>query len=225
MMLVTFCGMVGSGKTINAKKTLRWLRRAGYEPYYIRFRHLGWRCLWRTPAQEPWRERQNMAPETEHVKSGRAKTARRVQADKSLTLLLCLGYLLRAWRLRLFLLLHHRRHLVVMNRYFYDNLANYRLSTPREQKYLRCLLAAVPKPRLAILLTVRPETAHRRKPAYALADLRQLAHNTQILQGCIPQLKIISTDVVATVDRRIEKHLSQIFQPRKKREHVHENHS
>jgi thymidylate kinase len=223
-MLVTFSGMMGSGKTINAKKTLRWLHHAGYEPYYLRFRHLGWRSLLRTPAPERWRERES-SPESEHPKPRRQKAARRLQVGKNLTLVLFFGYVLRAWRFRLFLFLHHRRHLVVVNRYFYDNLANYRLSTPREQKYLRWLLAAIPQPELAMLLVVRPETAHRRKQAYALSDLRQLAQNTQILQNCISPLTVIPTDVVATVDRRVEKHLRQVFQQRRKREHVQESHS
>ena len=114
-MLVTFCGMVGSGKTINSKKTLRWLRRAGHEPYYIRFRRVGWRSLLGTPAPAPWRERERSPSEDDQPKPGRKKAARRLTVDKNLTLLLCLGYILRAWRFRLFLFLHHRRHLVVMN--------------------------------------------------------------------------------------------------------------
>ncbi len=224
-MLVTFCGMVGSGKTINSKKTLRWLRAAGYEPHYLRFRFLKWRSLWRTPAPAPWQEVEKKESRATHTLAEKKITPRRLATNKTLTLRLCLGYFIRALRFKLFLRRHHRQHTIVVNRYFYDNLAHYRLATARERKYLRWLLAAMPKPDLAVFLVLRPETAHRRRPAYVLEELQQLAENTITLQQLFPELKIVHTDNISTVDRQIEKHLRRVFQPRRKREHVQESHS
>ena len=224
-MLVTFCGMVGSGKTTNSKKTLRWLRQAGYDPYYLRFRFLGWRSLSCTPASAPWQEHEKRESRPERPPVEKKPASRHVQTNKALTWWRCLGYGVRALRFRWFLHRHHRHHTVVVNRYFYDNLAHYRLSSPREQKYLRWLMTVMPEPQLAVLLVLRPETALRRRPAYALAELQQLAQNTLNLQRLIPKLKIVHTDDISSVDRQVEKCLRQTFQQQRKRGHVQESHS
>lgn len=227
-MLVTFCGIVGSGKTINSKKTLRWLRQAGYEPYYIRFRRLGWRSLLRTPAPAPWKDREShksRGPHEEELRSSSRKPPRRLDTGKKLTLFLTVGYILRALQFRLFIYLHHRRHLVVLNRYFYDSVAHFRIATPTEQKYLRWLLAVIPRPALPFLLVLRPETAHRRKPFYGVEELRECALSIMVLQGLVPNLKIVHTDNVGTVDRRVEKCLREVLPQRRKHEHVQESHS
>lgn len=210
-MLVTFSGMVGSGKTTNAKKTLRWLRAQGYEPYYIRFRFINWRSLWRTPASAPWREKENVARTTKPQAAGHASTPRPATNDKRLTLAIFLGYLVRIVFFRMFVALHHRRHVLVVNRYFYDSFAHFRLATAREQKLLRWLMQAAPQPELAILLVLKPETSHRRRPAYAFAELQRLAENTLALKHYAPHLRLIATDVISTIDRQVEKELTAVF--------------
>ncbi len=213
-MLVTFSGMVGSGKTTNAKKTLRWLCAQGYEPYYLRFRFINWRSVWRTPATSPWREREspNSARKSQPAASGEARPA---ETHKPLTFALVVGYLLRIVQFRLFMWRHHRSHLIVLNRYFYDSFMHYRCDSPREQKYLRWLMRAVPQPDLSILLVVRPETAQRRRPAYAFEALRQLSENTTQLQNLAPHIRVVATDNLSTVDRQIEKELRAVFKNRK----------
>lgn len=210
-MLVTFSGMVGSGKTTNAKKTLRWLRAHGYAPYYIRFRLINWRSLWRTPARAPWREKENAARTPKPQAHAPVLAPRQTASDKQLTFALFLGYLMRIVLFRLFVALHHRRHLLVVNRYFYDSFAHFRLTTAREQKLFRWLMKAAPEPELAILLVLKPETSHRRRPAYAFDELQRLAENTLALKNYAPNLRVVATDVISTVDRQVEKELAAVF--------------
>lgn len=212
-MLISFSGMVGSGKTINAKKTLRWLRALGHEPYYLRFRLINWRSLWRTPASEPWREKETLARSHKPHTQARALTPRPATSDKQLTFALFLGYLVRIGLFRLFVALHHRRHLLVVNRYFYDSFAHFRMTSPREQKLLHWLIKAAPEPELAILLVLKPETSHRRRPAYAFEELQRLAENTLALKNYAPHLRLVATDVISTVDRQVEKELAAVFMP------------
>lgn len=210
-MLVTFSGMVGSGKTTNAKKTLRWFCAQGYAPYYLRFRFITWRSVWRTPATAPWREREN----SNVVRKAQApmnNQARPAETHKQLTFALFLGYVLRIVQFRLFMWRHHRSHLIVLNRYFYDSFMHYRCDSPRERKYLRWLMRAAPRPDLAILLVVRPETAQRRRPAYAFEFLRQLSENTTQLQSLATHIRVVATDNLSTVDRKIEEELRAVFE-------------
>jgi thymidylate kinase len=214
-MLVTFSGMVGSGKTTNAKKTLRWLRARGHEPYYLRFRFINWRSLWRTPGSAPGREREGATNSNKRQTPLPTELQRRLETGNRLSFFIFLGYMLRIAQFRLFVLRHHRRDLLVVNRYFYDSFMHYRIASAREQKYLRWLIQAAPKPDLAILLVLRPETSHRRRPAYSLEELRQMAENTSKLQSYAPHLRVIATDNLSTVDRQVEKELAAVFINRK----------
>ncbi len=210
-MLVTFSGMVGSGKTTNAKKSLRWLSARGYAPYYVRFRFITWRSVLRAPASTPWRERAGTKNSPTRQTPPPTETQRTLAVNERLSFRLFIGYLVRIVRFRLFLARHHRGHLLVLNRYFYDSFMHYRIASSREQKYLHWLIKAAPKPDLAILLALRPETSHRRRSAYALEELRQMAENTLKLQSCAPHLRVIATDNLSTVDRQVEKELRAIF--------------
>ncbi|NUO80109.1 hypothetical protein HUU05_08535 [candidate division KSB1 bacterium] len=210
-MLVTFSGMVGSGKTTNAKKTLRWLCARGYQPYYLRFRFINWRSLFRTPAVTPWREQEGAATPPKQQTPPPTELLRHLAAGKRLSFPFFVGYLLRIVRFRLFVALHHRRHLLVLNRYFYDSFMHYRIASARERKYLRWLMKAAPKPDLAILLVLRPETSRRRRSAYVLEELRQVAENTAELQNYASHLRVIATDNLSTVDREVEKELRAVF--------------
>lgn len=80
--------------------------------------------------------------------------------------------------LQRFLILR-RRHatgpddVLVMDRYFFDSLANLLSATDLAAPYVSFFLKLAPAPQLAVLLDVAPETAFRRKREYPLEYLRQ----------------------------------------------------
>ena len=214
-MLITFSGMVGSGKTTNAKKTLRLLRELGYQPHYLRFRFITWRSLLRSPAPKPW---QPSPQKKRTVQTASAEPhPRALDAGRQLTLPVVFGFLVRILRFRLFIFLHHRRHLVVLNRYFYDSFAHFCAASSKEKKYLRLLLSLLPGPDLAFLLVLRPETAHRRRPAYSLDELQELSQNVHALQAVAGNLAVIATDDLSAVDRQVEERVKATVISKSKR--------
>lgn len=72
-----------------------------------------------------------------------------------------------------------RRHstgpddVLIMDRYFFDSLANLLAATDLAGLYVSCFLRLAPVPELAVLLDVAPETAFGRKQEYPLEYLRQ----------------------------------------------------
>lgn len=76
-------------------------------------------------------------------------------------------------------LIVRRRHatepdgVLVMDRYFFDSLANLLTASDLAAPYVSLFLKLAPTPRLAVLLDVAPETAFRRKREYPLEYLRQ----------------------------------------------------
>ncbi|MDL1878140.1 hypothetical protein FBQ85_23680, partial [Cytophagia bacterium CHB2] len=187
-MLITFSGMVGSGKSKNAQNTLLLLQEFGHAPHYLRFRMLGWWQLFNPPSRAPWQMREESSSEKPSRPLMMGSRKRRLGLDKRLTTLVFVGYLLRILRFRIYRFLYHRHDLLVLNRYFYDNLAQFRAANAREQKYLRLLLDAIPKPDLAFLMVVRPETALQRRASYHRHELQQLAENYARIQKQISRL-------------------------------------
>lgn len=210
-MLVTFSGMVGSGKTTNAHKTLRRLRDLGYLPYYVRFRQISWRSLLRSPAPEPWQEKRPTSQHREDRLMQPALQERQLDPQRRLSVVKFFGYVARILRFRLFLLLHHRRQIVITNRYFYDSFAHYHIDGRFERMCLRLLIAATPQPDLAFLFVLSPESAYRRRPAYDCHGLKQLADNYCNLQNYIDDMFTVRTDDVSMVDVQVEKKVRELF--------------
>lgn len=222
-MLITFSGMVGSGKSKNAQNTLLLLQEFGHAPRYLRFRMLGWWQLLNPPSRAPWKMREDSPAAKPPRPLMMASRKRHLGINKRLTMPIFLGYLLRILRFRIYMGLHHRRNLLVLNRYFYDNLAQFRATTVREQKYLRFLLTAIPKPDLAFLMVVRPETALQRRASYHRQELQQLAENYARIQKWVSQLIVIATDNLSLVDSQIEKSVRAIFHQEQMRQHAEKN--
>jgi thymidylate kinase len=116
---------------------------------------------------------------------------------------------------RLFLALHFRNRVLILNRYFYDCFAHFKVANTRERQYLHWLFAALPKPDLAFLMVASPETAWRRRPAYDYDGLRQLAENYENLQQYVGALTVIATDNPSFVNRRIEQAVHTVFHPKR----------
>lgn len=85
-MLITFSGMVGSGKSTNAKKVLELLRDEGLAPCYLRFRFLRWRHVILGPAEQPKHSsaggKRRASAKTPAIRNQKA-TARTTSLDKS----------------------------------------------------------------------------------------------------------------------------------------------
>ena len=62
---------------------------------------------------------------------------------------------------------------LVMDRYFFDSLANLLAATDLARPYVSCFLKLVPTPEVAVLLDVAPRTAFGRKQEYPLEYLRR----------------------------------------------------
>ncbi|MDZ7265875.1 MAG: hypothetical protein ONB48_00890 [candidate division KSB1 bacterium] len=218
-MLVTFSGIVGSGKSTNAKRAMRVMQELGFTPYYLRFRFVGWRDLFRSPVQQPWAPRAELKSATSNLPAMNGQAKRRLEVDKRMNLMVVLGYLLHILRFRLFLSLYHRQHLVVLNRYFYDNFAHYRITTPAERRYLRFLLTAMPQPDLAFLMVTHPDTAFYRRPEYHREELQKISENYAQMRQLDSRLTVIATDNVSTVDSQIERSIRAVFHQMQMRPH------
>ena len=186
-MLVTVSGMVGSGKSTAVRSIARLLEQHGVEATCWNFQSLP--CFGRRRLPRP------------KGVEGDATQRWTEYRQKPLTARLTTGYLVRILAFRVFRRWHGGRHCHVMNRYFYDNLVHYRLTTRREQRYVALLQRLVPVPDVAILLVASAATIETRRPAYSATYVTTVEEAYDNLRRFFPQLVVVNTDRGQASDR------------------------
>jgi hypothetical protein len=194
-MLITISGGVGSGKTTTAGTVVDLLTEAGLKPRYLRFRHLKLFGL-ASPVKRPVEQRAALPG----IERKRAEGF----SLRSLTAPLMVGYAARIVAFRLSRIGAGSRCDVV-NRYFYDNLVQYRLDSRRERIYVSVLRHLIPKPDLAILLVASDETVSIRRANYAQEYVVLSGSRYRELPALFPELAPISTDPGSGADEEIRR--------------------
>jgi hypothetical protein len=82
----------------------------------------------------------------------------------------------------------------VLDRYFYDNFVQYKLTSWRERFYARLLRRLIPTPDLAVVLLASPETLAARRANYAREYLVIASGRYGKLAGVFPNLVSVYTD-------------------------------
>jgi thymidylate kinase len=189
-MLITFSGVVGSGKSTAAKYTLDVLGRSGLRAKYLRFQSLSsFKGSRRPRGPRRARPRAPFTPEVDQA-SMRGYGYRR----RKLTLSRALVYMARAIIFRVFRLRSDSQTCLVVNRYFYDNLAHYQLTTRIERIYISLLRLVIPAPDLPLVLVASLEATAERRPNYEHAYLGEVWAGYENLRQYFPELIVISSD-------------------------------
>src|SRR5690348_2473061 len=183
-MLITFSGMVGSGKTTAATHVMTVLSAAAEPSEYVRFRSITLFGSQRQRAEAPGPER---AP---------AGGAVRWQGftPRTLTLPIACGYLARIVAFRVFAPSRKSATWTVLDRYFYDSFVHFELRSTRERLYLAALRWAIPVPDLSVVLIASDRTIARRRPDYAPEYVSAAGEKYRTLRGYFPELIEVSAD-------------------------------
>jgi thymidylate kinase len=206
-MLITFSGIVGSGKSTNAKHVFKFLQEQGYPAVYIRFRFLTWRKIFRPlPTKKKRSHAQKKAAPKAHDKPLRC------QATASLTLVRFFGYLWRTLIFRAFVRMRLRQKIAIMDRFYYDSFTHYKLTSRAERVYLGILKKAMPEPDLALMLIAEPKVILRRRPHYDAAYVRELFLNYTQVAREFPNVVTIKTDNFSALTGTIAQHVHNALQ-------------
>ena len=184
-MLITVSGMVGSGKSTASAIVAEVLDEADLTPRRLRFRYL--RLFgFEKPRQHDVSGQQAVAPITPLVR-GKGFAFRR------LTLSLTIGYAVRILAFR-FSGVGGTPRCDILDRYFYDNLAQYDLTSRRARLFAHALRRLIPVPDLAILLVASDETISLRRPEYDPHYVAGVGRGYRALPELFPYLVTIRTD-------------------------------
>jgi thymidylate kinase len=203
-MLITFSGIVGSGKSTNAKHVFKLLQEQDYPAVYIRFRFLTWRKIFRPlPAKRKRRHAHKKAALKAHDKPLRC------QPTVPLTLIRFLGYLWRTLIFRAFVRMRLGQKIAIVDRFYYDSFTHYKLASRAERVYLGILKKAMPAPDLALMFIAEPKIILRRRPHYDGEYIQRLYRNYSQIAREFPHLIIIKTDSFNHVTATITQHVRQ----------------
>lgn len=206
-MLITFSGIVGSGKSTNAKHVFKFLQEQGYPAVYIRFRFLTWRKIFRPlSAKRKRRHAHKKTAPKAHEKPLRC------QPTVPLTLVRSMGYLWRTLIFRTFVRVRLRQKIAIMDRFYYDSFTHYKLTSRAERIYYWIIKKAMPLPDLALMLIAEPKVILRRRPHYDAGYVRELFLNYTQIAREFPNLVTIKTDHVGPVTVAIVQHVHSALQ-------------
>jgi thymidylate kinase len=206
-MLITFSGIVGSGKSTNAKHVFKFLQEQGYPAVYIRFRFLTWRKIFQPlPTKRKHPHAHKKAMPKAHDKPLRC------QPTVPLTLVRFLGYLWRMLIFRFFVRMRLRQKIAIMDRFYYDSFTHYKLTSRAERIYLRILKRATPVPDLALMLIAEPKVILRRRPHYDAGYVRELFLNYTQIAREFPNLVTIKTNHFGALTVTIVQHVHNALQ-------------
>jgi len=204
-MLITFSGIVGSGKSTNAKTAHRILRKKAYPAAYFRFRFLSWRKLFQ-PLQFERKKKSAAAHRGVRAERSAPETLRNREI-RVLSFARFLGYLWRILGFRMFIRLRLRHAIGICDRFFYDSFVHYRLTRRRERFYFKILKHILPKPDLALMFVAHPKNIIERRQHYDPDYLHRLSERYAAIVREFPNITVIRTDEFDGLDITIAEHL------------------
>lgn len=137
-----------------------------------------------------------------HEKPGAlSKLSRQVIWNKSLRRWVDLGDLATFLLYRL-LIEKVRGEVLIMDRYFYDRMAD--VADGRRWRYLRWFSRITPTPDVAVLVEVSPEEAFSRKGEYSVSSMTARRQTYHQIFGWVPTAVMLPNDDVRDASRKLE---------------------
>ncbi len=209
-MLITVSGIGGSGKSTCIKQIAAFFLAHDMRPVSLRFQRL--RCF--LFFQRSFYCRVFRGKLTGHTlnemsdKSENKKT--NCESYRELKIAHVLVYIIRAIVFRCYYFFFLRHSITVIDRYFYDNLAQFQIKKKSEKFYFLILKMLIPQPDLAIALNVDNEIIKIRRPHRSTQHITLLNENYQNVYQQFSNFCMIYSDDIAVMKKDVAE-LMQIF--------------
>lgn len=193
--VITFSGMVGSGKSVCSRCLGSSLSEEGLPVYYLRFRFVSLKSFFekkRGFKKFVFKE-DNQPPEA----PGKEIRFRNFKLKSNLRFAAGMPYY--AWKACLFFLLvkvRYPKDIVIADRYIYDHLVHYRLGQRKYRAMYRAFLKMLPQPDLAFVLASDFGTIMQARPMYAAEYVQLNLANYKYLKELHPGVVLVQENEV-----------------------------
>ncbi len=185
-IIITFSGLVGTGKSVCARFVSSELHRRGVPVYYLRYRFISLKSFFAPPKQITRFEfRETPAKPPPKTADRFAKFSLHSPARLLLT---APWYLLRAYLFLILVNVRYPKAVVVVDRYVYDHLVHYRLTEERFAWIFRWLGKFLPKPHLPFVLFADLPAVKQARPAYSTEYIELNLENYRKLPILFPEV-------------------------------------
>lgn len=164
-VVITFSGLVGTGKSVCARYVASHLFQEGLSVYYLRFRLISLKSFFEKKRQvTKFNFKENMP---EPVQGNLIKRFENFRLKSNFAFLLFMFfYLWKAYLFYLLVNLRYRNDIVIADRYIYDHLVHYRVSERSQWFIYRLFLKLLPKPNIPFILAADAESILKARPNY-----------------------------------------------------------
>lgn len=207
-MLVTFSGLDGAGKTTLISLTLQWLLERGVASTHLTmYDDIGLYASLRR-----LRDLLSGNPHPERLRSVSAtadpgSTSLPLRIIRSTRMKMMVYFIdLLILRLIRFYVEVVRGRLLIVDRYFYDSLAD--LSEGMDDATLGAYIRLVPVPDCTIFVETTPETAFARKGEYSVHELTARRRRYQDIFGRVPGVFFLVNDDLSRAAERLKTELA-----------------
>ncbi|MCH7592108.1 MAG: hypothetical protein IH989_04920 [Planctomycetes bacterium] len=205
MLLITFSGLDGCGKTTHVARTAAYLKGKGHRVRILESAHVSLGAAWSRTRRLFWGEKQDR-PSSQSGRKARLTDPQRHAANRRLSGVLkgwliypidslMLSVWIRTFRLR-------GCTALVCDRYVYDKIVNLRNPICA---LTRLLLWLAPKPHLAFFLDADPDTARDRRPEHNVTYYTSRYEKYRRLPDVCPVFTPVPSTTVEEVQRGLER--------------------
>ncbi len=204
MLLITFSGLDGCGKTTHVARTAAYLKGQGHRVRILESAHVSLGAAWSRTRRLFWGKKQDRCspqtgPKARSAEPQRDAVDRRHSGVLKEWLIYPIDCLVLSVRIRTFRL--RGCTALVCDRYAYDKIVNLRNPICA---LTRLLLWLAPKPHLAFFLDADPDTARDRRPEHDVTYYRSRYEKYRRLPDVCPAFTPVPSTTVEEVQRRLE---------------------
>lgn len=184
-VVITFSGLVGTGKSVCARYVASNLFQEGLPVYYLRFRLISLKSFFEKKRQvTKFNFKENMP---EPVQGNLIKRFENFRLKSNFSFLLFMFfYLWKAYLFYLLVNLRYRNDIVIADRYIYDHLVHYRVSERRQWFIYRLFLKLLPKPNIPFILAADVASILKARPNYDREYIQVNLENYRQLKELCP---------------------------------------
>jgi len=203
--LITISGIEGSGKSSCVKQIVALANSCGARPVSLRFQRLGCFLL----LQKAFYRNVLKANFSTHLLKEPPVVTNSSSSHhfkcRRLSFFPTMIYTLRIVLFRLYRFAFFRSKLVVLDRYFYDNLAQFHIEEKCDRAFFFFLKRIIPQPDLAIMLYARNEVIKMRRPHRSLKHITSLSQGYNEVHQRFDNIVVICSDNVDKTRESIRK--------------------